>query len=219
MSVQPAPAALPVGILDFGPLTHLAQVMARTLARPVLATMFAPVVLASMVTDAWARKPLLKTSAVEDAPDEAVPTPDPAVVARSRRAKAISINGGRDAAATITPLVDVPDPVPDMVKVAVEPPVVERPDVAPSVVELAVPDNVAVEITEKLEPDDLTVIRGIGPKIADRLAALGITSFAQLAALGPDEAEQISQSLGSPGRATREDWAGQAATLAINTDR
>jgi predicted flap endonuclease-1-like 5' DNA nuclease len=35
-------------------------------------------------------------------------------------------------------------------------------------------------------PDDLTVIKGIGPAVQNRLRALGITTFADLAAADPD---------------------------------
>ena len=35
-------------------------------------------------------------------------------------------------------------------------------------------------------PDDLTVIKGIGPAIQNKLRALGITTFADLAAADPD---------------------------------
>jgi len=38
------------------------------------------------------------------------------------------------------------------------------------------------EMAEKPEPDDLTLIEGIGPKIRDLLHEKGITTFAQLAA-------------------------------------
>ena len=36
-------------------------------------------------------------------------------------------------------------------------------------------------------PDDLTVIKGIGPAVQNKLRALGITTFADLAAANPDE--------------------------------
>lgn len=39
--------------------------------------------------------------------------------------------------------------------------------------------------------DDLTIIRGIGPKFAETLHAAGITTFAALAKLTPEELEQI----------------------------
>ena len=53
--------------------------------------------------------------------------------------------------------------------------------------------------------DDLTEIKGIGPKYAERLADLGITSFETLAAADP---EAVSNSLDA--RARVEDWIAQA---------
>jgi predicted flap endonuclease-1-like 5' DNA nuclease len=35
-------------------------------------------------------------------------------------------------------------------------------------------------------PDDLTVLKGIGPAVQNKLRALGITTFADLAAADPD---------------------------------
>jgi len=40
-------------------------------------------------------------------------------------------------------------------------------------------------------PDDLTLIEGIGPKSAAALAAAGITSFAQIARMTPEELEKV----------------------------
>jgi len=50
---------------------------------------------------------------------------------------------------------------------------------------------------EKLahEPDDLKVIKGIGPEIERRLHEAGIMSFAQLAALTPADLENILGSM------------------------
>lgn len=44
-------------------------------------------------------------------------------------------------------------------------------------------------------PDDLKVIKGIGPEIERRLHAAGVTSFAQLAGLAPADLEKILGSL------------------------
>lgn len=41
------------------------------------------------------------------------------------------------------------------------------------------------------EPDDLTLIEGIGPKSAQALVESGVTSFAQMAQMSPDELERI----------------------------
>jgi predicted flap endonuclease-1-like 5' DNA nuclease len=63
-------------------------------------------------------------------------------------------------------------------------------------------------------PDDLKLIRGIGRQNEDRLQALGIWHFAQIAAWTPANVEWVGSYLAFPGRIEREDWVGQAKTLA-----
>ena len=62
------------------------------------------------------------------------------------------------------------------------------------------------------EPDDLTQITGIGPKISDILQDAGITNYAQLAGADKDEIRQILSKvglrLGDP-----ESWIQQAQAL------
>ncbi len=63
--------------------------------------------------------------------------------------------------------------------------------------------------------DDLTMIKGIGPKAAENLAARGITRFAQIAAWSERDVDEVEASLGGvPGRIRRDDWIGQARRLA-----
>lgn len=65
------------------------------------------------------------------------------------------------------------------------------------------------------EGDQLTRMKGVGPKLAERLNALGITSFAQFAALSPTEAEALDAQLGTfQGRMQRDRWIEQAGFLA-----
>lgn len=64
-------------------------------------------------------------------------------------------------------------------------------------------------------PDDLTRIKGIGPGLASQLDGLGIRTFAQLAALSEAELAALDEKLTSiKGRCFRDDWLGQARTLA-----
>ena len=63
-------------------------------------------------------------------------------------------------------------------------------------------------------PDDLKVIKGIGPQNEERLNRLGIWHFAQVAAWSPENVEWVGTYLAFPGRIEREDWVGQAAALA-----
>ncbi len=63
--------------------------------------------------------------------------------------------------------------------------------------------------------DDLTRMKGVGPRLAERLGSVGITSFAQLAALTPEEADALDARLGDfQGRIHRDRWIEQAGFLA-----
>lgn len=63
--------------------------------------------------------------------------------------------------------------------------------------------------------DDLTMLKGVGPKLAARLNELGVTRFAQIAQLTPADAEALDAQLGSfQGRMTRDRWVEQAGYLA-----
>lgn len=63
--------------------------------------------------------------------------------------------------------------------------------------------------------DDLTRMKGVGPRLADRLNSVGVTSFAQIAALTPEEAEALDARLGDfQGRIHRDRWIEQAGFLA-----
>jgi len=64
------------------------------------------------------------------------------------------------------------------------------------------------------EPDDLKKISGIGPVLEARLHALGITRFDQIAAFTAEDAAKVDEVLNFKGRVEREDWIGQAKTLA-----
>ncbi len=62
-------------------------------------------------------------------------------------------------------------------------------------------------------PDDLKVIKGIGPEIERRLHAAGVTSFAQLAEMAPTDLEVVLGSL-IKRLANEEDILNQARALA-----
>ncbi len=64
------------------------------------------------------------------------------------------------------------------------------------------------------KPDDLKRISGIGPKIEGILNELGIFHFDQIAAWTPENVAWVDGYLSFKGRIAREDWIGQAKTLA-----
>lgn len=63
--------------------------------------------------------------------------------------------------------------------------------------------------------DDLKLIKGIGAGLERQLNALGIRSFAQIAALSDKELAALDEKLTTiKGRCLRDNWVGQARTLA-----
>jgi predicted flap endonuclease-1-like 5' DNA nuclease len=63
--------------------------------------------------------------------------------------------------------------------------------------------------------DDLTRIKGLGPKLRTRLTELGVTRFEQIAAWTEADIATIDAQLGSfAGRSTRDQWVAQAGFLA-----
>lgn len=64
-------------------------------------------------------------------------------------------------------------------------------------------------------PDDLTQLKGVGPKLAATLSELGITRFDQIAGWTATEIDRVEARLDGPaGRIRRDDWVGQARALA-----
>ena len=61
--------------------------------------------------------------------------------------------------------------------------------------------------------DDLTLIGGVGEKIGEKLNAMGIYHFWQVAAMGEVDIEKVESDLGFKGRVEREDWIEQAKEL------
>jgi predicted flap endonuclease-1-like 5' DNA nuclease len=61
--------------------------------------------------------------------------------------------------------------------------------------------------------DDLTAIKGIGPKMAEKLYEQGIKNFSNLATINKKFAEELDEALKTQGRILRDDWIGQAKKL------
>ncbi len=72
-----------------------------------------------------------------------------------------------------------------------------------------------VPAPESTESDDLTRIKGVGPKLSTRLAELGISSFAQIAAWSDADLARVDSMLGTfAGRPARDNWVAQCRFLA-----
>lgn len=64
-------------------------------------------------------------------------------------------------------------------------------------------------------PDDLTAIKGVGPKLAAVLNDLGVKTYSAIAKMTRADLEALDEKLGAfRGRWERDDWVGQAKSLA-----
>ena len=69
----------------------------------------------------------------------------------------------------------------------------------------------------RAQGDDLSLLKGVGPRFAEALAALGFVRFEQVAGLSPTEVERLDSQLGAfRGRITRDRIVEQADYLARN---
>ncbi len=90
------------------------------------------------------------------------------------------------------------------------PPAVHEPEKT-----VAEPITVESQIAGNTSGDDLTRIKGLGPKLRDLLATLGVTRFEQIAGWTEEDIDRIDAQLGRfEGRIQRDDWIGQARHLA-----
>jgi predicted flap endonuclease-1-like 5' DNA nuclease len=116
-----------------------------------------------------------------------------------------------------SPLVADPAPMPDVTAPIAEPSPAPAPTPvpAPSATPDAAPVTPAPAVTNADADQPVTVLKGLGPKVAARLAEQGITRVGQLAALTPNEAEALDAALGAfSGRMARDRWIEQAQLLA-----
>lgn len=64
------------------------------------------------------------------------------------------------------------------------------------------------------EGDDLTEIKGLGPRLAAKLQAAGVSRFAEIAAWDDARAQEMDLALNGRGRVQRDRWVEQAQLLA-----
>ncbi|WP_380785163.1 hypothetical protein [Sphingomonas sp. R86521] len=141
-------------------------------------------------------------SQVQSAP---APTPAPAPVPVALATPPIA-----DLPVVDTPIADTPEPIADE-------PIAASFDASPAT-ELAPPAPVTAAPTPAAADyasEPVTQLKGLGPKVAGRLAELGVTTIGQMAALSTDQAESIDAQLGAfTGRMGRDRWIEQARLLA-----
>lgn len=69
------------------------------------------------------------------------------------------------------------------------------------------------------EPDDLTRIKGVGPKLSARLTELGVFHYRQIAGWTSAEVAEVDRHLGVfKGRIERDRWQAQAQLLDVGND-
>jgi predicted flap endonuclease-1-like 5' DNA nuclease len=148
----------------------------------------------------WATKWMQPVS-VETPPMKVLPKPEPEVEAAIEKAAELAPEVVAEAVEAVAeaPLAVVEA----LVDAAPEPKTVIEPVVEPLVV-----------APVALEPDDLTLMTGIGPKMAAMLAEKGVTRFAQIAAWSEDEIATLDKEMKLMGRVAREAWVAQAKRLA-----
>jgi predicted flap endonuclease-1-like 5' DNA nuclease len=164
----------------------LALSFAKTLPtpEPVAALELAPEPTLEAVIDPVTEAPILAPVALE--------TPEPVTAAASAATEAVA----EAVQETLDTVEAVAAETTETVKTVAEP-VVE-----------------AVVETAKSTADDLTLLVGIGPKLAASLADLGVTRFAEIAAWGPKDLADFDAKLSLKGRAERDAWVAQAKRLA-----
>ena len=129
------------------------------------------------------------------APTPAPPPPPPEPIARPA-----------PAAPPQPPIIEDPAPTPPGPTPAPEPTVPAPAEPAP--IQAPVP-------AQSYADGPVTQLKGLGPKVAAQLGALGVTTVGQMAALSESEAQSIDAQLGNfTGRMGRDRWIEQARLLA-----
>ncbi|MEP9359344.1 helix-hairpin-helix domain-containing protein [Sphingomonas sp. KR3-1] len=161
------------------------------------------------------------------APPAPVEAPAPEPVAEAPAPVPVAEPAPQPVAAPIAEIAPMP-PAPTVEEAPAPEPLADEPIAAAAPLD-ASPASLASDLAEPahVEPapvapapaapatDELTRMKGVGPRLAEKLNSVGITSFAQLAALTPEEADALDAKLGDfQGRIHRDRWIEQAGFLA-----
>lgn len=96
-------------------------------------------------------------------------------------------------------------------------PITETPHEADSALPVPMPQTETPEPAALAAGDDLSRIKGLGPKLRVILEGLGVTSFAQIAAWSDEDLIRIDPQIGAfAGRPARDSWVEQAKFLAAD---
>lgn len=89
----------------------------------------------------------------------------------------------------------------------------------PETREADISTDVADQTSTPVQGDDLSRIKGLGPKLVTRLRELGVTTYAQIATWDDADIARIDAQLGRfEGRIERDDWVTQAKLLMIGNE-
>ncbi|MEL7100437.1 MAG: hypothetical protein AAGM84_16555 [Pseudomonadota bacterium] len=170
-------------------------------------------------------------AATEAAPSAAAATPEPAAEIKPSTQLAgeeeLAARKGtwkyeKDGAATPAPAAEpaptaepAPEPVPAAAPAPAAEPVDPVAEAAAAVPEGAEQKPETLSAARDGGPDDLKMIKGVGPKLEALLHSLGFFHFDQIASWKAEEVAWVDQNLqGFKGRVSRDKWVAQAKTLA-----
>ncbi|MCJ9671140.1 MULTISPECIES: 5' DNA nuclease [unclassified Neorhizobium] len=216
------PALDPARMPDFSEAMKLNPLMANMAAATAIgfgiATQMAGVFFGALqgAMEAGSRQKAADPNPAEASPIAETPAPaetpavaEPVVAAATAKPVAVKPKAPRKAAAPVLKAAPVAEPV------AKAAPAKAAPKAAPKVsARQPAPVKPAKAKTAKAPAGgDLKQISGIGPKLAEVLNGLGVTSLAQVAAWNEADIARFDKELGFEGRISRDDWVGQAKAL------
>lgn len=152
---------------------------------------------------------------VKKAVDDAARTAEAAVEAVSSRVEEPAEATEEVATETVETVEAAVDEAPEVVETVAEPVEEAVEEVAEEALELADATVAPMKLdAPKGEADDLTVLSGVGPKLAEALNEAGIYHLDQIAAWTEANVAWVDEYLpGVRGRASRNGWVAQAADL------
>ncbi|CAN7264092.1 5' DNA nuclease [Neorhizobium tomejilense] len=221
------PALDPARMPDFSEAMKLNPLMANMAAATAIgfgiATQMAGVFFGALqgAMEAGSRQKAADPNPAEASPIAETPAPaetpavaEPVVAAATAKPVAVKPKAPRKAAAPVLKAAPVAEPVTKPAAKAA--PAKAAPKAAPKV-SARQPAPVKPEKAKTAKASagggDLKQISGIGPKLAEVLNGLGVTSLAQVAAWNEADIARFDKELGFEGRISRDDWVGQAKAL------